>query len=390
LASRYWGYEGTIHLYDRKPGLATIERYVLLGNERLARTWGLQGDVLNSTLFYKQNCCRDGWGECFANRSGFVFLGKTSGHLFFNAIGIVFSTEMERLDCMLFVEPDNKLLSIQERIHVLQIVTRVAMWNGNKHMPALIVIILACALADLVIFDNADRRYEMIEAHKPIIVGFPLRGEWLSPNTPGTRIPSHGTNQLGTRYAYDFIQVDWERKGWPAYRVRLLQYLFFGVPLNEYYCWGQKVYAPCDGIVIQAEDGYKERERTNFLSDMSNAYKNAHYFDPKKDDIQSVAGNYTIMKCGDQVYAALVHLQTGSIQVSVGQGVKKGEIIGRVGHSGNSFAPHLHFQLMDSSDISTANGLPCAFEQYEVFQDGEWHEVVNGIPTDKDRIRFCP
>lgn len=228
----------------------------------------------------------------------------------------------------------------------------------------------------------------MIDTHQPIIVGFPLRGEWLSPNTPGTKIPSHGTDRLGTRYAYDFIQVDWKRKGWPAYRVSLLHYLFLGVPLHEYYCWGQDVYAPCDGIVIKAEDGYEERARTKLLSDISNAYKNAHYFDLGKDDVQEVAGNYIIMEVDKHVYAGLVHLQTGSIQVSVGQSVKKGEVIGRIGHSGNSFAPHLHFQLMDSSDISTANGLPCAFEQYEVYQDSEWKRVVNGIPTDKERIRF--
>ncbi len=67
----------------------------------------------------------------------------------------------------------------------------------------------------------------MLEMCNPIIVQFPLRGEWLSPNTPGTKIPSHGTNQLGTRYAYDFIQVDWNRIGNPAYRVGLMQYLFF-------------------------------------------------------------------------------------------------------------------------------------------------------------------
>jgi len=233
-----------------------------------------------------------------------------------------------------------------------------------------------------------DWRNEMIETLEPIIVEFPLRGEWLSPNSPGIKIPSHGTDQLGTRYAYDFIQVDWKRKGLPAYGVSLAQYLLFGVSLNEYYCWGQDVYAPCDGIIIQAQDGYEERIRTNFWSDMANAYKNARFFDPRKDDIQSVAGNYIIMECGESVYAALVHLQTGSIHVSVGQRVKKGEVIGRVGHSGNSFAPHLHFQLMDSSDITTANGLPCAFEQYEVFQKGEWEKVVNGIPTNKDRIRF--
>ena len=59
----------------------------------------------------------------------------------------------------------------------------------------------------------------------PIVVGFPLRGEWYAPNTPGSKIPSHGTNRLGSRYAYDFIQVDWNRKGYPAY-----QSGFLGIP----------------------------------------------------------------------------------------------------------------------------------------------------------------
>lgn len=253
--------------------------------------------------------------------------------------------------------------------------------------------ITICILVIVLIFLNSakkwiDRRNAMLEMYEPIIVEFPLRGEWLSPNTPGTKVPSHGTNQLGTRYAYDFIQVDWNRIGTPAYRVGVMQYLFSGVKLSDYYCWGQEVYSPCDGIVVGAKDGYAENEKTNLLADMSNAYKNAHYFDPEKDDIQSVAGNYVIIKYSENVYAALCHLQTGSIQVSVGQMIKKGEVIGRVGHSGNSFAPHLHFQLMDSSDISVANGVPCAFEQYEIFRDNEWQIIENGIPTDKDRIRF--
>ena len=95
----------------------------------------------------------------------------------------------------------------------------------------------------------------MTEISTPIIVGVPLKGEWLSPNTPGTKIPSHGTDQLGTTYAYDFIQVDWSRAGHPAYHVSFLQYLLFGVSLNEYYGYGQEVFAPCDGIVVQAENG---------------------------------------------------------------------------------------------------------------------------------------
>ncbi len=222
----------------------------------------------------------------------------------------------------------------------------------------------------------------------PVIIEFPLRGEWMTPNTPGKRIPSHGTDQLGERYAFDFVQVDWARSGKPFYRANLAQYLLLGVPLDKCYGWGQPVYAPCDGEIVKAEDGYNERLRVHWAFDLFVALENAHTFHPEKGDLRSVAGNYIIVKCSDHVYAAFAHLQKGSVAVSVGQTAKKGDILGKVGHSGNSLAPHLHFQLMDSSDLLWAKGIPSAFERYELFQDGEWKTVYGSVPTDKDRIRF--
>jgi hypothetical protein len=45
-----------------------------------------------------------------------------------------------------------------------------------------------------------------------IAVRSPLSGQWCAANTPEHKVPSHGTNLLGQRYAYDFIQIDWEKK----------------------------------------------------------------------------------------------------------------------------------------------------------------------------------
>ena len=45
-----------------------------------------------------------------------------------------------------------------------------------------------------------------------ITIGFPLRGEWLAPTTPAEKIPSHGTDRMGLRYAFDFLQVNFEGK----------------------------------------------------------------------------------------------------------------------------------------------------------------------------------
>ena len=48
----------------------------------------------------------------------------------------------------------------------------------------------------------------MNEFENGLVLEFPLRGEWNAPHTPGTKIPSHGTDLLGQRYAFDFWQID--------------------------------------------------------------------------------------------------------------------------------------------------------------------------------------
>lgn len=226
----------------------------------------------------------------------------------------------------------------------------------------------------------------MNELSNPIIVDFPLRGEWVVPNTPAKVIPSHGTDEFGQRYAYDFVMIDWNRKGSPFYHGSNIRYYGMGVKLDECYGWGQEIYAPCGGKVVTARDGVSERKRVHMLRDLAIVLKNSLLFRPEKHDINNLVGNHIIIKCGDETYALLAHLQNGSIEVVEGQEIKKGDFLGRVGHSGNSTAPHLHFQLMDNPDLYSAKGIPCAFNQYKIFENENWSLVKNGIPSDKDRI----
>jgi len=228
----------------------------------------------------------------------------------------------------------------------------------------------------------------MKEFENALVVEFPLRGEWQVPTTPGKSIPSHGTDQLGQRYAFDFVQVNWARKDKSFADSTMFRYLTVGVPLEKCYGYGREIYAPLGGRIIQAEDGVPERARLHLVRDLLLVLKSALTYNPHKTSLKTLLGNNVIMQCDDNVFAMFAHFKTGSVRVKVGEQVERGALLGEVGHSGNSTAPHLHFQLMDSGDLLVAKGLPCVFAEYEVYKEGKWEPRSNAVPTDQERVRF--
>jgi murein DD-endopeptidase MepM/ murein hydrolase activator NlpD len=59
-------------------------------------------------------------------------------------------------------------------------------------------------------------------------------------------------------------------------------------------------------------------------------------------------------------------MQSASIRVHRGDHVKRGQIIGLVGNSGNSVAPHLHFHVMSSELSLASNGLPYQIDEFKI------------------------
>jgi murein DD-endopeptidase MepM/ murein hydrolase activator NlpD len=122
------------------------------------------------------------------------------------------------------------------------------------------------------------------------------------------------------------------------------------------------------------------------MRELALVLKNGVTFDPTERGLDHLAGNHVIMRTGE-TFALFAHLAPLSLAVREGQTVRAGEMIGRVGHTGNSTVPHLHFQLMDSADPLKARGVPCAFREYLVDRDDRWERLESGIPRRHERIR---
>ena len=215
-----------------------------------------------------------------------------------------------------------------------------------------------------------------------VSLAFPLRGEWTALHTPAERVPSHGTDYFGQRYAFDFARLLGPYK--KAYPKPILHHLLGRVKAEDCYGWGESVLAPFDGEVITTGDGWPDQERLNLVWDLLRTSLFAG--DATAEDYRPLTGNYILLE-GQPGVALLAHLRRGSVRVEKGQFIREGEVMAAVGNSGNSTTPHLHFHIMDGRDPFKARGLPCKFRRYERFRDGAWEEVFDSIPDALEPIR---
>lgn len=216
-----------------------------------------------------------------------------------------------------------------------------------------------------------------------VVVDFPLRGAWAATSTPAERVPSHGTDAYGQRYAFDFVRFgpDWDLPYAPR---TFWRHLFWAAPAPAFLCWDEPVLSAFDGVVVRALDGRPDRLRVNLAWELFRGALPPPAHGP--DDLGPLAGNFVLIQ-GDEGVGLYAHLRSGSVRVREGERVRAGQRIGAVGNSGDSTMPHLHFHLMDRVDFATAAGVPCAFRDYEREGRDGWERVARGVPGPLERVR---
>ncbi|HZR06568.1 MAG TPA: M23 family metallopeptidase [Candidatus Udaeobacter sp.] len=154
-----------------------------------------------------------------------------------------------------------------------------------------------------------------------------------------------------------------------------------GTRFDDYYAYGADVLAAADGRVISAANDQPED-----LSAMQcpNETQEAYFARLQKEQAERLAkgltaitGNYVMIDHGKNEYSLYAHLQPGSVRVHVGDQVISGDVIGKLGSSGNSTEPHLHFHVCDKPDPLMCAGIPVNFSNVTI----QWADLPRPVQS---------
>jgi murein DD-endopeptidase len=214
----------------------------------------------------------------------------------------------------------------------------------------------------------------------PVISSPLLGGEWVAANGPSNTsahrrafIPINGRAYISQRFAIDWVELNPDGK----------TYQGDAADNKNYRAYGAEIHAVADGVVTQTKDGIPQNV-------------------PNQPPVvpitlETIGGNHVIMDIGNGLYAFYAHLQPGSVRVRVGDKIRRGQVLGLLGNSGNSTEPHLHFHISSANSELGSEGLPYAFAEYEVQGKGEWKpsdshsapvKYEMEIPFEDEVVRF--
>jgi len=154
-----------------------------------------------------------------------------------------------------------------------------------------------------------------------------------------------------------------------------------GTRFEDYYAYGAEVLAAADGRVISMATDQPENpaamQRPNESQEAYFARLQTDQASRLAEGTPGIAGNYVMIDHGKNEYSLYAHLQPGSVRVQVGDQVKAGDVIGKIGSSGNSTEPHLHFHVCDKPDPLMCAGIPINFSNVTI----QWADLPRPIQS---------
>lgn len=141
-----------------------------------------------------------------------------------------------------------------------------------------------------------------------------------------------------------------------------------GRALEDHFSWDQPVYTAAGGKVA-----FVRYDMPDLLPGVQP--------DPRlmRGDMSRLLGNAVAIRTARDEFCYYGHLQQASVQVNEGQIVKRGALLGRVGNSGFSPGPHLHFHLAEGPNPFIDRGLPPKFSHFRAA--GQYFPQPTDIPT---------
>jgi hypothetical protein len=126
---------------------------------------------------------------------------------------------------------------------------------------------------------------------------------------------------------------------------------------SAYVGFGREIIAPAAGTVVRVRGDRPDQPVTN----RSDPAIWAPEF-PNGGDM----GNHVVIDHGGGEFSVIAHMMAGSVVVVPGEAVRQGQPIGRLGNSGDTNGPHVHYQLQAGPDWPSADALPCTFTNLTV------------------------
>jgi hypothetical protein len=147
--------------------------------------------------------------------------------------------------------------------------------------------------------------------------------------------------------------------------------------VHSYFAYGEKIVAVADGVVVKSVDQFPDNiPRTNDGFELALPLTR-----------ENLGGNFVIVALANGQFTQYFHMQPGSVRVKPGDRVKRGQVIGQVGNSGDSRWPHLHFQLGDKPDMFATEGLPFVINHFRMKTlDGKWSERSGEFPWGDETV----